>query len=84
MEHPIRNEEDAMTAAIEDHMRSFGMGDARTMARVVLARLEQHRARKAAEQAADAAVKSEPAWVGDATASTTQAAENQAPVSADA
>jgi hypothetical protein len=82
MEHLLRNEEDAIAAAIEQHRQTYGMGDARTMARVVLSRLEQHRARVAAEQAG--AVKSEPAWVGDATASTTQAAENQAPVSADA
>jgi len=37
METPIRNQEDAAVAAIEAYTRAYGMGDARALARAVLA-----------------------------------------------
>jgi hypothetical protein len=47
------DEESAITAAIEAHRSVYGMGDARTMARVVLAAQAAHKARVAAKEKAD-------------------------------
>jgi len=47
------DEESAVTAAIEAHRGTYGMGDSRTMARVVLAALAAHKARVAAKEKAD-------------------------------
>jgi hypothetical protein len=51
VEHPDRNEEDALTAAIELHRSQHGMGDSRTMAKFMLEHLGSHRERKATERA---------------------------------
>jgi hypothetical protein len=44
MSNPIRNEEDAATAAIEAHTRAYGLGDPRALARAVLAAVAKFQA----------------------------------------
>ena len=45
----IRNEEDAATVALEDHIRMYGVSDLRLAARASLAAVSLHQTRKATE-----------------------------------
>jgi hypothetical protein len=51
-DHIVHNEEHALTVAIEAHRQQHGMGDARAMAKFVLAHLHGYRMRKVQENEA--------------------------------